>query len=89
VLTSFTLRSPKDVTYLGLMLGMNENHCKEAVFRNALKVIKHSEIRKNVNCGTISLHSIDGQQNDKWLIKEFNNKRTSNEENKTKKIKVK
>ncbi len=24
------------------MFGMNENHCKAAVFRNALKVIKHS-----------------------------------------------
>ncbi len=42
-----------------------------------------------MNSGTISLHSSDEQQCDKWLIKEFNNKRTSNEENvKTKKLKV-
>ncbi|CAG2175724.1 unnamed protein product, partial [Oppiella nova] len=35
--TSFALRSPKDVTYLGLMLGLNGDQSKAAVFRNAFK----------------------------------------------------
>jgi len=70
------------------MFGMNENHCKDAVFKNALKIIKHSEIRKNVNIGTISLqHYV--KQSDQWLINEFN-KRTSDEEdyNKSKRVKL-
>ncbi|CAG2118621.1 unnamed protein product, partial [Medioppia subpectinata] len=53
--TSFALRAPKDVTYLGLMFGLNGDQSKAAVFRNPTKVLKHSEIRKNVNMGTICM----------------------------------
>ncbi|XP_054160208.1 ribonuclease P protein subunit p30-like [Oppia nitens] len=88
--TSFALRAPKDVTYLGLMFGLNGDQSKAAVFRNPILVLKHSEIRKNVNMGTISLTSCDLHNENKWLNKEFASvKRVSDDESsKTKKVKI-
>lgn len=49
------IKSPRDVIFIGLLFGLTEFQAKRAIYQNGTKVIKHSELRKNIISSTIQV----------------------------------
>lgn len=62
------IRSPYDVTALGLMLGLSEPKAKQAISTNCNSVLLHAAARK-AGRSVVSISRLDGLANqDKWII---------------------
>ncbi|XP_027204263.1 ribonuclease P protein subunit Rpp30 [Dermatophagoides pteronyssinus] len=59
-----SIRSPRDVIYIGLLFGLEENQSKRSLYRNTEAVINHSELRRNINTSIIVADDLIENNND-------------------------